>query len=578
MGKIRKLDAQTANMIAAGEVVERPMGVIKELIENAIDAESTRIDILIEEGGMKKLTVRDNGTGMDSEDARLAFERHATSKIKNQNDLWSISTMGFRGEALPSIASVSKLTMITGDGEDATKIVTEYGEIMSVSNYPCDQGTEITVEGLFYRTPARLKHMKSGAYEASLIQDVIMKFALSRPDIAFHFYNNGREAFRTTGQSDLLEVIYTVFGRSAAENALPVEFSDFDYRVSGYLVRPSVNRASRSMMHLFLNSRMVRTYSLYKAVQEAYSAYLPDGRYPMCVLNIEMDPHLLDVNVHPSKWEVRLSKEKQLEYLLQDEVRKALREGMPVPQPSVKEAAFTYYEPMSFDIDSLPEEKQPEEKKEGKKEPVRKEAVPAESRPPVTEKSAAVFPEMRVIGQYRDSYILCAVPAGLAVVDQHTASACIFFEKVRTQLNESPLMSDLLIPVTLHCPDDLVQRCDEVNAAAADLNIVFEPFGHDTLLVRSVPVWMKDTDMESLLKDILDLFRDEKNIRFEKLAKDSIARTAARYALSKKNLTTDEMNALIRDLAKLENPFVSPSGKPVFIILNERDLLKEFRR
>lgn len=573
MGKIRKLDARTANMIAAGEVVERPMGVIKELIENAIDAESTRIDILIEEGGMKKLTVRDNGTGMDSGDARLAFERHATSKIRDQNDLWSISTMGFRGEALPSIASVSKLTMITGNGEDATRIVTEYGEIMSVSNYPCDQGTEITVEGLFYRTPARLKHMKSGAYEASLIQDVIMKFALSRPDIAFHFYNNGREAFRTTGQSDLLEVIYTVLGRTAAENSIDVSFSDFDYQVSGYLIRPSVNRASRNMMHLFLNSRMVRTYSLYKAVQEAYSAYIPDGRYPMCVLNIEMDPHLLDVNVHPSKWEVRLSKEKQLEYLLQDEIRKALREGMPVPQPSVKEAAFTYYEPMSFDIDALPEEK-----KEEKKQPVKKETVPAKVAEPAAERPAAVFPEMSVIGQYRDRYILCTVPAGLAVVDQHTASCCIFFEKVREQLNREPLMSDLLIPVTIHCPDDLVQRCDEINEAVCDLRVSFEPFGHDTLLVRSVPLWMKDTDMESLLKDILDLFKDEKTIHFEKLAKDRIAGTASKYAVTKKNLTEGEMKALIGDLSKLENPFVSPSGKPVFIILNERDLLREFRR
>ena len=303
----------------------------------------------------------------------------------------------------------------------------------------------------------------------------------------------------------------------------------------------------------------------------------------MCVLNIEMDPHLLDVNVHPSKWEVRLSKEKQLEYLLQDEIRKALREGMPVPQPSVKEAAFTYYEPMSFDIDSLPEEKQPEEKqpeekKEEKKEPVRKETVPAQRTEPVAEKNAPVFPDMNVIGQYRDSYILCAVKTGLAVVDQHTASACIFYEKVMAQLNGRPLMSDLLIPVTLHCPDDLVQRCGEINEAAADLNITFEPFGHDTLLVRCVPVWMKDMDMESMLKDILDLFRDDKNIRFEKLAKDSIARTASRYALTKKNLTYGEMEALIRDLSKLENPFVSPSGKPVFIILNERDLLKEFRR
>ena len=362
MGRIAQLDMQTANMIAAGEVVERPMGVVKELVENAIDAGATRIQITIEEGGLSKITIMDNGCGMDASDAQMCFERHATSKIHNENDLWSIHTLGFRGEALPSIAAVAKVTLSTSDGSDATRVVIAYGKKESVSPYPCNQGTEITVEGLFYQTPARLKHMRSGAYESSLIQDVISRFALSHPEIAFHFINDGRDAFRTSGQGDLLEVLYAVYGKAAAENAIAVDFSDFDYHVSGYLIKPMLSRASRNMMHIFLNGRMVRTYKLYQSVQDAYADFMPKGRYPMCVLSITMDPHLLDVNVHPSKWEVRISKETQLELLIKEEVAKALR-GNAAVVAKEEEPKTEYYQPLAFNTDELsvsPSRQEPE--------------------------------------------------------------------------------------------------------------------------------------------------------------------------------------------------------------------------
>ena len=321
MGKIHQLDTQTANMIAAGEVVERPMGVVKELVENAIDAGSTRITVSVIDGGMTKITVRDNGIGMDSEDALNAFKRHATSKIKGQNDLFDIHTLGFRGEALPSIASVSKVTLTTSDGNDSTRVQIEYGEIKNAGNYPCDEGTEISIEGLFYRTPARLKHLKSGSYENTLIQDVIVKFVFSYPSIAFTFISNDRISFQTTGKGNLLEVIYQAWGREAGENAIAVDFSDYDYHVTGYIVKPSLTRVSRNCMHVFLNGRMVRTFRLYKSILDGYEDFIVKGRNPLVVLNIEMDPQLLDVNVHPSKWEVRISKENQLEYLIKDNIR-----------------------------------------------------------------------------------------------------------------------------------------------------------------------------------------------------------------------------------------------------------------
>lgn len=631
MGRIQQLDSQTANMIAAGEVVERPMGVVKELVDNAIDAGSTRIDISIEEGGISKITIRDNGSGMDAEDAQMAFKRHATSKIRTQNDLWSIHTLGFRGEALPSIASVSKLTMITSDGNESTKIVIEYGQTVSVSAYPCNQGTEISVEGLFYRTPARLKHMRSASYEASLIQDVIVRFALSHPEISFHLISDGRDAFRTSGQGDLLEVLFQAGGRAVAENAVKAEFEDFDYKVRGYIVKPMITRASRSNMYVFLNGRMVRTYKLYKAIQDGYEDFIVKGRYPICVLNIEMDPRLLDVNVHPSKWEVRLSKEIQLEYLIRDNVRKILAGAPLAPKVEPAAARTEYYEPISFDTDSLIREaerkqaysakkpvqtpvkeetvKAPEEAKlEIPKEPVKEtpvyrpdektyEAIVNEAKQdeeilrslgesvkesePVyeTKKKSPSFPHMDVIGQFHEKFILCAVKEGLAIIDQHAAQERVHYEEYCEKLNTNPVMMDTLVPLVIHAGSDLVARVDEINQAAADLHITFEAFGPDTLAVRSVPAWMKDLEEIPFLEDVIDQFRNDRESKYTRMEKKRIATMACHHSIRfNRSLTMDEMKEVVRQLSLCENPYHCPHGRPTFVILDEKELTKEFLR
>ena len=621
MGRIKQLDSQTANMIAAGEVVERPMGVVKELVDNAIDAGSTRIDISIEEGGISKITISDNGCGMDTDDAQMAFQRHATSKIRNQNDLWSIHTLGFRGEALPSIASVSKVTMITSDGEDATKIVIEYGQVTSVSSYPCNQGTEITVEGLFYRTPARLKHMRSGSYEASLIQDVISRFALSHPEISFHLISDGRDALRTTGQNNLLEVLYQVGGRGAAENAIPVQFEDYDYKVTGYLVKPMITRASRSMMYVFLNQRMVRTYKLYKAIQDGYEDFIVKGRYPLCVLNITMDPHLLDVNVHPSKWEVRISKEIQLEYLIRDNVRKALSSSILAPKVEPARARQEYYEPLSFDTDSLIREAETKQKPAVSEKPAEPVQMPLEIDEPVKEEIPSVqekqdlyeairkeaeadravmeeitqqqikepeaeytpvrqeFPHMDVIGQFHEKFILCAVKEGLAIIDQHAAQERVHYEEYCQKLNQNPVMMDCLVPLTVHASNDLVRRVDELNEAAADLHITFEPFGPDTLAVHSVPAWMSEIEEVPFLEDVLDQFKNERESRYTRMEKKRIATMACHHSIRfNRSLTMDEMKEVVHQLSLCENPYHCPHGRPTFVILDEKELTKEFLR
>lgn len=609
MGKIHQLDTQTANMIAAGEVVERPMGVVKELVENAIDAGSSRITVSVEDGGMSKITVRDNGCGMDSEDALNAFKRHATSKIHGQNDLFDIHTLGFRGEALPSIASVSQVTLTTSDGNDATRVKIEYGDLKSASNYPCDEGTEISVEGLFYRTPARLKHLKRGSYENSLIQDVIVKFAFSYPNIAFTFISNDRISFHTTGKGNLLEVIYQAWGREAGEASIPVEFSDYDYEVKGYIVKPSITRASRNCMHIFLNGRMVRTFRLYKAVLDGYEDFIVKGRNPLIVLDITMDPQLLDVNVHPSKWEVRISKENQLEYLLRDKIREALKNTILAPKAEMQAARQKIAEPMFFDTNSalvtpFVNKEEPKESLvsneiitndvEIKETPVVSQEVEQVvctevEQPQEIEEKASVqekeivqekLPEMTVIGQLHEKFILCATEKGLAILDQHACQERVHYEEILAKLEDAkPIMMDLLVPVSILAGNDLVQRVDEINESIRDMHFEFEPFGRDTLIVRSVPMWMKEIEEERFLQDVIDNFKNDRESKYARMEKKRIATMACHSSIRfNRTLTMDEMKEVVKQLYQCQNPYHCPHGRPTFIILDEKELTKEFLR
>jgi DNA mismatch repair protein MutL len=622
MGRIQKMDAQTANLIAAGEVVERPSGVVKELVENAIDAGSTRIEISLEGGGLDAVTVSDNGCGMDANDAEMCFERHATSKIHKSNDLWSIHTLGFRGEALPSIGSVAKVTLSTNNGEEGTRVIVAYGKKEMVSSYPCSEGTEIRVEGLFYHTPARLKHMRSGSYEGSLIQDLIGRFALSHPEIAFHLTNDGRDGLRTSGQGNLLEVIFSVYGRGPAEAAVQAEFSDYDYKVNGYIIRPDISRASRSAMNIFLNGRMVRTYKLFQAVRDAYEEYLPTGRYPMCVLSVEMDPHLLDVNVHPSKWEVRISKEVQLEDLLRTKIHALLGSFTTARRASVKEAVQTYYQPLSFDTEDLLPGREDERRTSGNKKspaPVLADDLPKghvlsaedyeepqseeESDEPDQEavrreqeeenrrmheiydriekkeekKEAPAFPQLRLIGQYHDRMIIAESESGLVLIDQHRASERILIEQIRKNIQDGHAGMDLLVPVTVHADAGLVSRLDEINEACASLQIRFEAFGPDTLAVRTVPLWMQKIEEEAFLEDLIDSFRnDERKLKldFREAVKD-----AAKHAVANvHHMSAEEMKQMIQDLSRCEDPYTDAAGKPVLIVMEEEALRKEFRK
>ena len=610
MAKIQRLDPHLTNMIAAGEVVERPQGVVKELVENSIDAGAKNIEIHIKQGGLEEINIIDDGVGMSAADASLAFERHATSKIYEMKDLWKISTMGFRGEALPSIASVSHVYLKTNDNTDSTEIEIEFGKVKKAGPIGTPKGTQIQVKNLFQKTPARLKHLKTPQYEFSLISDVIQKFALAHDTIAFELTHDGKTVFSSKGQGNMLQVIMEIYGRDCAKLAMEVDVKDDDYRVQGYAIQPTITRASKYYMLFYINQRMVRSYRLQKAILDAYAPYIPGDRYPIVVLNIEMDPKLVDVNVHPSKWEVRLSKEKQLEALIKDALSETLRNKLQVNKVEKKEKEIV--QTPSFDFTY--QEKVKEIKKDNIVEPILKEireefstytemAQQEDTKPfvEVLEESVVEvqreqlkeepnkeivmsvnpsFPQMQVIGQLHACYILAQGEKGLYIVDQHAAQERYHFEVIsKMLLNGVRDSQPLLLPVRIESTMGAIAQVNDINELLEQIGIYFEVFGNHTFIVRELPVWMSEVEEEKFLADMIDFYLKNGEVSINVLRKHAIATMACHSSIRfNRNLSFDEMVQVIDDLKKCEQPFHCPHGRPTFIELTLKELEKDFYR
>ncbi|MEH7443576.1 DNA mismatch repair endonuclease MutL [Bacillus sp. JJ1122] len=355
MGKIIQLDDALSNKIAAGEVVERPASVVKELLENSIDAGSTVIEVDLEEAGLARIRITDNGDGIEEDDVLTAFQRHATSKIKNENDLFRIRTLGFRGEALPSIASVSRLEMKTSTGVEGNKITIEGGKVESLDKADGRKGTDITITDLFFNTPARLKYMKTIHTELGNVTDVVNRLALANPDISFRLVHNGRQLLKTAGNGDVRQVLAAIYGINMVKAMVPISGESLDYKIKGYISMPEITRASRNYISTMINGRFIKNYALVKAIQEGYHTLLPIGRFPVVLLNIEMDPLLIDVNVHPSKMEVRLSKEQELNELVSRVIKNAFKTKELIPAGFVAQKIEKPKSEQTFmDLDHLP--------------------------------------------------------------------------------------------------------------------------------------------------------------------------------------------------------------------------------
>ena len=343
MTKIHVLSEHLTNMIAAGEVVERPAGIVKECVENSIDAGATVIEVEAFQGGIERIVITDDGCGMDHEDAHLAFMRHATSKMHSEEELFNIQTMGFRGEALPSIASVAQVELQTSNGEEGTLLRYNYGSLDVDEKCNCPRGTKLDVSGLFIKTPARFKHLKSTSYEFSVIADLMNKMALSHPDIRFQLSHDGRVVFQTSGNGNIQEILYQMYGKEVAQNAIHFEGSNEDFHIHGYAIQPKINRATKYFMFLTLNTRLIRSVAIQKAILDAYSDYMPPNRFPIVVLQMDSDTQLVDVNVHPNKWEVRLSKQGEMLDLIKKTIQDALNASLKtvsVSKPEKKSVIF----------------------------------------------------------------------------------------------------------------------------------------------------------------------------------------------------------------------------------------------
>jgi DNA mismatch repair protein MutL len=568
MSKIHALSEQLTNIIAAGEVVERPMGVVKELVENSIDANANHIEVMITQGGLESIVVSDDGQGIDPEDVALAFKRHSTSKISHQDDLLKLATHGFRGEALPSIASVSNCICTTNNGEFATKAHISYGKTIEVASTYASKGTTMRIEGLFLKTPARLKHMKSIPYENALILDVMQKFALSYPHIAFSLTIDDKKVLETRGAS-LEDVIYRIYGKEVAQHTHYFEAQHHDFKVKGVIGAPHLHRASRKDMVVFTNSRMIRSTSISKAIIEGMSSYIPKDRYPFAIVFIEMDQHLLDVNVHPSKWEVRISKEKELQLWLSQTISQVINKK-PITKPVVLSPIQSeYHEPLSMidELDygmihqSLPS--MPSNVME-----VKEEAVKSQRSEP---KKATV------LAQLHKKYILASTHEGLIILDQHAAMERIRFEYYQKQYQDTQHMSVKLMPLVIDDPKAILLK-DELIQTFSLINIHVEQLHEHALVIREVPSWLTQVNEAEVIQDVVTLL-SEGTIQKQDILHKLLATLACHSSIRfNDQLSFAQMQKIVDDLFLCNQPYHCPHGRPTMMNVTLNSLFKEFGR
>lgn len=663
MGKIQELSERLANQIAAGEVVERPASVVKELVENAIDAKATQIDILIEEAGLKKIQIVDNGEGIGQDDVENAFKRHATSKIHNRDDLFRIRTLGFRGEALPSIASVSEMTLetATADESQGSYLFLKGGKIEEQRPTSLRTGTKITVENLFFNTPARLKYVKTLQTELSNIGDIVNRMALSHPQIAFRLVHDGHKMLSTSGSGDMKQTLAGIYGVATAKKMLKVEAKDLDFTLNGYVSLPEVTRASRNYVSVIINGRYIKNYALNKAIVQGYQSKLMVGRYPIAVLEIKMDPLLVDVNVHPTKQEVRLSKEKELMDLISRGIAESLRQINLIPDVGENPSFKRKVEKIQTEQLDLPLEEQPKKKsdlnydpktgifyvepKESetietqvplKEETVKTMSVPLETEqeqvsvveetpeplpeePPVVEtvedevfeepassdhpefdlstasgekviekaitkleqeQPKERFPMLEYFGQMHGTYLFAQSKDGLYIVDQHAAQERIKYEYFREKIGDvSDDLQELLVPFVLDYPSNDAIKLKEQMELLHEVGIYLEEFGPNSFIVRAHPTWYPAGQEESIIREMIDMLLITGSVSVKKFREaTAIMMSCKRSIKANHHLNEAQARVLLADLAKCENPFNCPHGRPVLIHFSNSDMEHMFKR
>lgn len=590
MSKIKVMDDVLANKIAAGEVVEKTMNVVKELVENAIDAEATSIEIKLIDSGVKEIEVTDNGIGMDRTDAENAFLRHATSKLISLDDLFNIDTLGFRGEALPSIASVSNVTLKTTDGEKGTLIHLEGGVVKSIESSDLAKGTTITVSDLFYNTPVRLKYLKNLYVELANITDYVNKMALANPNIKFTLINNDKVLLSTAGDGNLLKVIYAIYGGEVAKKMIEVSEEDDDYFISGYISYPEVAKSSRNSMVTFVNGRLIRNNTLNRKIIDAYHTYIPKDKAPIIVINIETDPILIDINIHPTKMDIKFSKDKELYELIQKMITKKLEKLLLIPnitvrnEESIRDVEDQITEDIKVELPPLEQEKENQEevKKTEYEELTLNFDVEENSDNTIEQENNDNYRIKKLIpkGIVHMTYIIAENEEGMYIIDQHAAAERINYEKyLKGMSKETNTVMDPLIPIKIELPNNEFIMVREHLDMLESIGIKAEEFGSNTFIVRSHPTWFLEGYEKESLKKIFELIATKEEFSKEKFIEKTAITLACRMSIKANDyISFDDMQYLLDTLRACENPFTCPHGRPTIITYTIYDLEKLFKR
>lgn len=573
MSTIKVMDELLANKIAAGEVVERCSSVVKELVENSIDAGSTEIKIDLIDSGITEIKVTDNGIGMDEEDAKTAFLRHATSKLLNENDLYRINTLGFRGEALPSIASVSRVELITSKGSKGTTIKINGGKIEEIKPSEARKGTSIAVRNLFYNTPARLKHLSSMQAELANISDYVDKIALSHPNIRFVLTNNNMQLLNTDGKGDLLKTINSVFGINVARNMIKISTEDRDYKIDGYISKPDINRTTKNHMITLVNGRVVRNSSLNRVINDSYHTYKPDNRYPIVVINIDVDPSQIDVNIHPTKMDIKFSKLEELQNLIMKEIKSHLNIRTLIPKV---EEAIVVNNFINYDDKNDTEIKEEKPIFIKQQLEIHEDEVKYE-----TKKETVRYPDMTFVGIAHGTYIIMQNETGMYIIDQHAAKERINYEKFKEELGHpSNNKIPMLFPVTMEYTTSEFMKLKEKMDVLNNIGLEIEEFGINSIIVKQHPVWfpsgLENMYINKIIETVLNYNEPFDLVKFnEKVAINLSCKMAIK---ANEYISSDEAIELIKNLQKCEQPFNCPHGRPTTLIYTVSELEHLFKR
>ncbi len=577
---IHILPPEIASQIAAGEVVERPASVVKELLENALDAHARSVSILVEAAGRKRIEVRDDGEGIPADEVPLAVARHATSKLRSADDLFRIATLGFRGEALASIASVSRLTLIsrTAAAQTGVRIRVDGGHAGEPEPVAAPPGTTVRVEDLFFNVPARLKFLKSAVTERRAINTLLARYALAYPQVRFKLLLDGRSSLQTSGDGDRRAILGVLYGADVARQMLEVQAEESGLRLTGFISPPALTRSNRREMTFFVNGRWVQDMPLNKAVLQAYHTLLMVGRYPLTTLFLDVPPDSVDVNVHPTKAEVRFREHDRVFSFVQRAVRRAVLAYAPVPQSGAVQHFWGGSAPRQPERDALTDW-QVGHAFPAAEEASRPEAAAA-ARPPSSQPALSRMPILRLVGQIGNTYLVAEGPDGLYLIDQHAAHERVLFEKLMSQLAEAHIPAQaLLSPVAVTLPPHQADLLQEQLPLLGKLGFEVAPFGPNTFQVRAMPALFGGRDPAAALRALVEDFEEDEAPLAQALEARVAARVCKRLAIKGgQPLPPAEQEALLRSLEACESPRTCPHGRPTMIHLSVDMLERQFGR